>query len=141
MGDGPDDDDALPVIPVDKKKEAMHNVVTCAISCAVEGLSGLAYEREVHRLQLMGLNVGTALHGRRFFQEVVHCSSLVLKQLEALSWNMPLNGTGCPSDFAVVLDPVSLGTGFTSRHDTVLMINVCLPPELKLAPRGLRDFV
>ena len=109
---------------VDEKTFAMRNVVARAISCAVEGQSGLAYEREVCRLQLAGLNVGTALHGRRFFQEVVHSSSLVLKQLEALMWDAPLKSTGVPSDFALVIDPVSLGTGFTARHDTVLMMNL-----------------
>eukprot|EP00439_Symbiodinium_sp_Y106_P054581 s2898_g7.t1 len=108
----------------DTAQVAMRHVVARAISCAVEGQSGLAYEREVCRLQLAGVNVGTALHGRRFFQEVIHASSLVLKQLEAFIWDTPLRSTGVASDFALVMDPVSLGTGFTARHDTVLMMNI-----------------
>ena len=108
----------------DTAQVAMRHVVARAISCAVEGQSGLAYEREVCRLQLAGVNVGTALHGRRFFQEVIHASSLVLKQLEAFMWDTPLRSTGVASDFALVMDPVSLGTGFTARHDTVLMMNI-----------------
>jgi hypothetical protein len=108
----------------DKKTLAMRHVVTLAISCAVEGQSGLAYERQACRWQLAGVDVGTGLHSRRFFRDTLHVASLVLSQLEGLQWSLSLPGTGTPSDFALMVDPVSLGTGFAGRHETVLMMSI-----------------
>ncbi|CAE7782232.1 unnamed protein product [Symbiodinium sp. CCMP2592] len=111
---------------VPEKVRAMENVCLLAISCAVEGQSGWAYERQAARWKEAGVHIGPALHSRRFFREVTHVASLVLSQLEGLQWSVPVLSTGCPSDFALMLDPVSLGSGFSAKHETVLMVTMML---------------
>ena len=89
---------------------AMGNLVSLALSCAGEGRSGLEFERDVVRFQLAGAFMGRSLHSRHFFRETVFCADKILSFMESISFNQPLPGTGIASDFALLLDPVALGT-------------------------------
>ena len=89
---------------------AMGNLVRLALSCAGEGRSGLEFERDVVRFQLAGAFMGRSLRSRHFFRETVFCADKILSMMESISWNQPLPGTGIASDFALLLDPVALGT-------------------------------
>lgn len=46
--------------------------------------------------------------------------------MDSLEWDLPLGGIGTASDFALVLDPVSLGHGWAARHGTVLVMCLVL---------------
>lgn len=103
---------------------ALQNLVRLALSNASEGRSGLAFEREVVRLQLAYGDVGDKNHSRHFARQAEHIAVLLLRQLDAVDFNTPLDGLGVPSDFGLMFDPVSIGVGNYTRTGTVLMTNI-----------------
>ena len=105
----------------------MQRLVRLAISCCVEGRSGLEFERECARLTLAGVQLGESCHSRHFFREASFVSSMVLSHIDAFEIDQTISSIGTPSDFTVVLDPISLGHGWFARHGTVLtMAAVCV---------------
>ncbi len=102
------------------------NVVRVALSSVVEGLSFVAYERMMYRMSLANADVGAKYFSRRFVAEVTSLSSLVLQELDGHDWNQPLAGLGIAPDFAVLVDPVSIGLQVRQRHDTLCVICICL---------------
>ena len=97
-------------------------LVRTALSNAVEGHSGHEYERAVTRLGLCGIPVGGRFSDRRFAREVEFLAAQTLQHLDGHDINGVLPGLGIPSDFGLVIDPVSLGVGSSlfPRHGTIL---------------------
>ena len=107
--------------PEDREQKAMTNLVRLAIVNAVEGRSGAEFERDVHRQALAGVDIGDKQRSRHFCREVENIACRVLQELDALDINTPLSGIGIPSDVALSIDPVTLGSAGFGRHETVLM--------------------
>lgn len=57
-----------------------------------------------------------------FAAETEFLAGLVLQMFDALEINTCLSGLGIPSDFCVLLDPVSIGAHKFGRHGKVLMV-------------------
>ena len=76
--------------------------------------------------QLAGVEMGASLHSRHFYREAVYCADMILSTMEGMSWNQPLPGIGIPSDFALLLDPVALGTSPVPKNDEVVMLALFL---------------
>ncbi len=96
-------------------------LVRLALANAYEGRSGRAYERDVARLVASGVQVGNRHTSRHFCRDVEHLASQVLREHDAVDWHTPLASLGIPSDFGVLIDPVSIGSASFARHDTLLM--------------------
>lgn len=120
------DDEELEVqLRSDPKQETMERLVTLAISAAVEGRSGLEFERDVFRSSLLGVSVGTSHHTRHFFRQSLYVADMVLSHLDCQEFDAVLDGLGTQGDFSLLCDPVSLGTGWSARHGTVLCMALC----------------
>ena len=71
--------------------------------------------------------LGQSCHSRHFYREASFVSSMVLSHIDAFEIDQTISSIGTPSDFTVVLDPISLGHGWFARHGTVLtMAAVCV---------------
>ena len=105
---------------------ALLNLVRLAISTASEGRSWQLYVRDAMRHSLAGANMGHKYASRHFASEVAAMASMVIQQLDAFDFNMPLPGLGIPSDFAVLADPVSMGDSILARHDVLLIMCLAL---------------
>lgn len=103
----------------------MERLTMLAISAAVEGRSGLEFERDVFRSSLLGALVGTARHTRHFFRQSLYVADMVVSHLDRQEFDAVLDGIGTPGDFTLLCDPVSLGTGWSARHGTVLCMALC----------------
>ncbi len=101
-------------------------LVRLALANAVEGDSGQRFERDVERLRLAGVEVGDKCHSRHFTRDVECIASLLLAQLDAVDIQTNLPGLGIPSDFGILLDPVSIGPDKFARHDTTLMLCISI---------------
>ena len=114
--------------PRDSNEQIMKNLVSRALFLCCEGQSSLAYERDISNLlSMVGREqLGDQHHSRKFFIQVVYMAARVLEKLEALRINSPIAGLGIASDFGLAMDPVSLGSGVQARHETVLVICLCL---------------
>ena len=112
--------------PEELRMNSLQNLVSLALTCAVEGRSGREFERDCTRWSLAKVNMGSSDHSRHFFRQCLYVSSLVLSHMDSLEWDLPLAGIGTASDFCLVLDPVSLGHGWAARHGTVLVMNLVL---------------
>ncbi|CAK0897782.1 unnamed protein product, partial [Prorocentrum cordatum] len=75
---------------------------------------------------LASANVSTGATNREFCKAVIAFASLSLSHMDADDFNGDLPGLGVPSDFSILADPVSLGVGPRSRHDTLCVICLCL---------------
>ena len=114
--------------PLPDSERIMRNLVRRALFACCENQTGLAFERDLaNLLQIVGPeHFGGQLHSRHFYNQVVHISARILENLDGLSFNALLPSLGIPSDVGVMLDPVSLGDGTLARHETVLVICLCL---------------
>ena len=104
-----------------KWHESASALVRTAIAGAVEGRSHLSFERDIARLRLCGVEVDAAsCHSRHFCREVEFLTVQVLHMISANEWASLLPGLGVPSDFSLMVDPVTLGenTAFP-RNETV----------------------
>lgn len=108
------------------QQEAMERLVMVALTAAVEGRSGLEFERDVFRAGLLGADIGLSHRSRHFYRQCLYVADLVLNHLDCHEFDSVLDGIGTPGDFTLVCDPVSLGTGWTARHGTVLCMALCL---------------
>ena len=100
----------------------MRNVVRLALSSLVEGHSGLEYERDVTRMELCGTVMPMwRCRSRHFCRYVEHLAVRIIQSLDAADINRPLGALGIPSDFGILIDPVTIGSSKFARHDTVLM--------------------
>lgn len=108
------------------RRTAMKNIIRTAIASAVEGQSFCAYERNLHRMRLASAQVGHRYEDRRFAARTIQLAGLVLKQLDAHDWQSRLPGIGIASDFAVLADPVSLGTQIRTKHDVLNVMCLCI---------------
>ena len=84
----------------------------------------MAFERDVVRLQLACGDVGDKNHSRHVARQAEHVAVLLLRQLDAVDFNTPLEGLGVPSGLGLMFDPVSKGIGNYTRTGTVLMISI-----------------
>ena len=101
---------------------ALKNLVRLAIANAVEGRSGKAFERDIARMSLAQATLGDMMHSRHFAREAEHLAALVVKHMDAVDFTAELDGLGIASDFGLLLDPVTIGSGAYARHDTLLML-------------------
>ena len=107
--------------PQDAKKE-FRNAVRLAMSSLVEGHSRLEYERHVARWELCGWVLPMPrCRGRAFCCDVGYLGARIVQHLDAADLHRPLGALGIPSDFGILIDPVSIGASKFARHDTVLM--------------------
>ena len=102
-------------------RQSIENAVRMALANIVEGSSGLQYERDIARIELAGCNVHGRCRSRHFVRDVEHLAGRIIQGLDAVDVNMPLRSLGIPSDFGILIDPVSIGSSMFGRHDTVLM--------------------
>ena len=109
-----------------RESAALLNLVRLAISTASEGRSWQSYVRDATRYSLAGANMGQKYASRHFASEVAAMASMVIHQLDAFDFNMPLPGLGIPSDIAVLADPVSMGDSILARHDVLLIVCLAL---------------
>ena len=120
------DDEVLEAqVRANPQQETMERLVMLAVSAAVEGRSGLEFERDVFRSSLLGASVGTSHHTRHFFRQALYVADMVTSHLDCQEFDAVLDGLGTPGDFTLVCDPVSLGTGWSARHGTVLCMALC----------------
>ena len=105
----------------DRHQQSIENAVRMALGNLVEGNSGLQYERDIARLELSGCVVHGRCRSRHFVRDVEHLAGRIIQSLDAADVNMPLRSFGIPSDFGMLIDPVSIGSSMFARHDTVLM--------------------
>ena len=105
----------------DRHRQSIENAVRMALANLVEGSSGRQYERDIARLELSGCNIHGRCRSRHFVRDVEHLAGRIIQSLDAADINMPLGSLGIPSDFGILIDPVSIGSGMFARHDTVLM--------------------
>ena len=107
--------------PRDMHRCSVENAVRMALANIVEGCSGLQYERDVARLELSGCVVHWRCRSRHFVRDVEHLAGRIIQSLDAADINTPLGALGIPSDFGILIDPVTIGSSRFARHDTVLM--------------------
>ena len=112
----------LPGLEVVSGQQAMRHVVRLALSNLVEGRSGLEYERDATRLSLCGLALPARCQTRHFLRDVEHLAGRIIEYLDAADLHTPLGALGIPSDFGMLMDPVTIGTNKFARHETVLML-------------------
>ena len=102
-------------------RQSVENAVRMALANIVEGSSAYQYERDIARLGLSGCAVHWRCRSRHFVRDVEHLAGRIIQSLDAADINTPLRGLGIPSDFGILIDPVSIGSSMFARHDTVLM--------------------
>ena len=105
---------------------ALRNLVRLALATPVEGRSAVSFERDVLRCRLSGACMGERYASRKFVFEVAALGAMVVQQLDALDFNQELPGLGIPSDFALLADPVSMGSSVFSKHDILLITCLAL---------------
>ena len=106
---------------ISEHQQSVENAVRMSLANIVEGSSGLQYERDIARLGLSGCAVHWRCRSRHFVRDVEHLAGRIIQSLDAADINTPLRALGIPSDFGILIDPVSIGSSFWARHDTVLM--------------------
>ena len=114
----------------------MRSSVRLALSNAVEGRSGLEFERGCERYCLAGTEMGQKQHPRHFARQVEFIGSRILQEMDACSMTAILQGLGIPSDFGRVMDPVTIGGAGFSRHEAVNVIVMSLvsPATYRIVP-------
>ena len=102
------------------------NTVRVALAHAHAGGSYVEFPSRLWMHYLTGGDVSVSAVNREFFKAVVAFGSLSVSHLDADDFNGELPGLGIPSDFSILADPVALGVGPRSRHDTLCVICLCL---------------
>lgn len=108
--------DSLPLI-----EPAFLATVRMAVANAAEGRPHAAFERDIIRVRLGGSDLVGA-SSRYWAREVAAIASMVLAQMDAVDFDMPVPGLGIPSDFCLLADAVAVGDSIMSRHGDLLII-------------------
>jgi len=109
------------VSPLSDELNGLRALVRVALANSSERGSHAGFMREAQRLSMAGVHVaGIANH--EFSRLAVSFAAMVLNQMDSEDFNAILTGLGIPSDFSVLADPVSLGVGVRTRHDTLCVI-------------------
>ena len=94
-----------------------------ALACAGASRPLDDYVKDVARLSLEGVSVGTKYHTREFARDVRFLGARVLDRHIVEVWRKPLGGLGIRSSLAVAVDGVPLGgTQLFGRHGSVVVI-------------------
>ena len=104
-------------------------LVRLALSNCAEGHSYLHYERQAAQWalgyeQLTGRAPMCSLSTKKFALEVEYLAARTMEQLDAQCFHRKLPGIGIPSDCHKIMDPVGIGVGAFTKHETLLMICV-----------------
>lgn len=112
-------------LPLRDELDGLRALVRIAVGNCSERGSHVGFVREAQRLSLAGVHVA-GIANYEFSRMAVSFAAMVLTQMDAEDFNAILPGLGIPSDFSGLADPVSLGVGVRSRHDTlcVLCLNI-----------------
>ena len=101
------------------------NTVRMILALSVDGNSHLRIADSLHRMLLAGAQVCVP-QDPVYSSLVISIASMALQHLDADDFNGDLPGIGIPSDFGVLADGVTMGLGVRSRHDTLLVVCLCL---------------
>ena len=93
-----------------------------AMSVAHWGEPDTAFERQMARLQLHGLDLGTKYRSHHLVQSVEHLAAVAARARTADALNRNLASLGIPSDLNLIFDGVSIGATSMSRHETLNVI-------------------
>ena len=100
-----EDEDVAADAEEDQDTRSLRNLVSVSVSLAAEARSFTAFERDVHRMKLIGANLGQKLASRHFATECQACAALVQRFMDAPLVDEVLVGLGVPSDFSIMMDP------------------------------------
>ena len=101
------------------------NTTRVILAHSVDGSSPLRIVEALYRMQIAGAQVGVP-QDPMYSKLVVSLASVALQHLNADDFNADMPGIGIPSDFGVLADGVTMGLGVTARHDTLLVVCLCL---------------
>ena len=104
-----------------RQAAGLRALVRVALANAVERGTAIGFAREVQRSALAGQTI-VHMATPEFFRLSTSFASMVLSQMDAADFNGVLIGLGIPSDFSILVDPVSVGVGVVSRHDSLCVI-------------------
>ena len=109
------------VSPLTDELNGLRALVRVALANSAERGSHAGFMRETQRLSMAGVHVA-GIANPEFSRLAVSFAAMVLHQMDTEDFNAILLGLGIPSDFSLLADPVSLGVGVRSRHDTLCVI-------------------
>ena len=115
---------------VDADMKALISSVRTVMGSAFDCVSQLGIQRQLSRLRLDGISVGDRCQSNEFCKSVETLGFAVMQAVTFDALRAPVRGLLIPSDFAVVFDPVSLGTSSFSEHETLVPIGFrCAKPS------------
>ena len=101
------------------------NTVRVILAQSVDGNSPVRIADTLHRMLVAGAQVRVP-QDPMYSSLVVSIASVALHHLNADDFNGDLPGIGIPSDFGLLADGVTMGLGVRARHDTLLVVCLCL---------------
>ena len=93
-----------------------------------------AFERQMARLQLHGLDLGTKYRSQHLVQSVEHLAAVAARARTADALNRNLASLGIPSDVTLIFDGVSIGASSFSRHETLNVMGFSFMGESSEGP-------
>ena len=93
-----------------------------AMSVAHWGEPDTAFERQMARLQLHGLDLGTKYRSHHLVQSVERLAAVAARARTANALDRNLASLGIPSDLNLIFDGVRIGATSFSRHETLNVI-------------------